>query len=171
MDTLVLNANYEVMKVVNWTDAIVSVFLDKVDVIEEYDEYIKTPNLKIKKPAVVRYKNLIRKKHSPLRFSRNNIYARDNYTCIYCGDIPTHKRLTVDHVLPRSRGGISSWYNCVACCITCNIKKADRTPKEAGFVLLNEPKPPTQPQAFILMLRQKVKIIPDIWKNYCSYIL
>lgn len=79
-----------------------------------------------------------------LPFSRENIYARDKHICQYCGKEFEPKELTLDHVFPKSRGGDTSWDNIVACCKACNQFKADRTPEEAGLVLLNKPKKPEQ---------------------------
>lgn len=164
--TLVLNASYEVMKIVNWKRAVTWFFLDKVDIIEEYDNHILTPSIMMKIPAVVKYRKLIKPKYRSLKFSRTNIYARDNFTCQYCTRKLTQAKLTLDHIIPKSRGGPSSWTNCVACCIDCNVKKADRTPKEAGIRLIHEPRQPTQAEAFALALRLKTVTIPESWKKY-----
>lgn len=166
MQTLVLNASYEVMKIVNWKKAVTWFFLDKVDIIEEYDENILTPSIAMKIPAVVKYRKLIRPKYRALKFSRINIYARDNYLCQYCVKKFAQPKLTLDHVIPKSRGGPSSWTNCVSCCVPCNVKKADRTPKEANMKLLQEPKQPNQAEAFALAMKVKATTIPDVWKNY-----
>lgn len=76
-------------------------------------------------------------------FSRKNIFKRDRYTCQYCGKQPGPEELTIDHVLPRSRGGIGSWENCLLACVACNKKKADKTPEEAGMPPRKVPKKPT----------------------------
>jgi 5-methylcytosine-specific restriction endonuclease McrA len=166
VQTLVLNASYEVMKIVNWRKAVRWFFLDKVDVIEEYSEYILTPSLQMKIPAVVKYRKLIKPKYRALKFSRINVYARDGFTCQYCARKFARPKLTLDHVIPKSRGGPSSWINCVACCTDCNVKKADKTPKEAGLKLLHEPRQPNQIEAFALAMRLKAVTIPEAWKNY-----
>lgn len=166
MQTLVLNASYEVMKIVDWKRAVTWFFLDKVDIIEEYNQNIRTPSIEMKIPAVVKYRKLIKPKYRALKFSRINIYARDSFMCQYCTRKITQSKLTLDHVIPRSRGGPSSWTNCVACCIECNVRKADRTPKEANMKLLQEPRQPTQTEAFALAIRLKTITIPDAWKNY-----
>jgi 5-methylcytosine-specific restriction endonuclease McrA len=76
-------------------------------------------------------------------FSRRNIFKRDRYTCIYCGSQPGTEELTIDHVLPKSRGGLSSWENCVLACVECNKRKADRTPDQAKMPLRKQPKKPS----------------------------
>lgn len=166
MQTLVLNASYEVMKIVNWKKAVTWYFLDKVDIIEEYSDNIRTPSIEMKVPAVVKYKKLIKPKYRSLKFSRTNVYARDNFMCQYCTRNCIKSKITLDHVIPRSRGGPSSWLNCVACCVECNVKKADKTPKEAGMRLLQEPRQPNQMEAFALSVRVKAVTIPDVWRNY-----
>lgn len=167
MDTLVLNANYDVMKIVKWQKAITWIFLGKVDVIEEYGEYVNSPSIKLKKPAVVRFNRMIKAKYKVPRFSREHIYARDRYTCLYCGVKLTYSQLTLDHIIPRSRGGKSTWTNCASCCIGCNVRKANKTPKEANMELLLQPYHPNPNEAFLLSLRAKLDNAPEIWKNYC----
>lgn len=166
MQTLVLNASYEVMKVVSWKRAVCWYFLDKVDIIEEYDQNIRTPSIKMKIPAVVKYKKLIKPKYRALKFSRINIYARDNFICQYCVRRFIRTKLTLDHVIPKSRGGPSSWINCVTCCEECNVRKADKTPKEANMRLIAEPRQPSQTEAVALAMKLKTITIPDVWKNY-----
>jgi 5-methylcytosine-specific restriction endonuclease McrA len=80
---------------------------------------------------------------STVTFSRRNIFKRDRYTCQYCGTQPGSEELTIDHVLPRSQGGMSSWQNCVLACVECNKRKADRTPEQAGMPLRRRPARPT----------------------------
>jgi len=166
LQTLVLNASYEVMKIVSWKKAVTWYFLEKVDIIEEYEQNILCASIEMKVPAVVKYKKLIKPKYRMLKFSRTNIYARDNFLCQYCTRKVAQSKLTLDHVIPKSRGGPSSWINCVACCTNCNVKKADRTPREAGMKLLQEPRQPNQTEAFALAIRVKTISIPEVWKNY-----
>src|SRR6185295_14741718 len=91
----------------------------------------------------VRLRKAFRRFAKPVKFSRVNIYARDEYRCQYCGTKCTIDRLTYDHVVPRSRGGKTSWENIVSCCYACNAKKANRTPAEARMHLLSTPGRPT----------------------------
>lgn len=81
----------------------------------------------------------------PVSFTRRNVYRRDGFECSYCGKAPRHADLTIDHVVPRSRGGGTSWKNCVAACVRCNARKADRTPDQAGMPLRREPFVPRWP--------------------------
>jgi len=100
-----------------------------------------------------------------LVFSRNNIFRRDHYTCQYCGSKPGVSELTIDHVVPKSRGGKSSWTNCVLSCITCNRKKANKTPTEARMVLK---KNPVKPNWSPMLVLRKVKNTPKTWQKFVS---
>lgn len=105
--TLVLSQGYEPVKIVSWQRAITLLFLGKVEVIEEYDRNIKSTSMVIKIPAVVRLLGAFRRHKKPVKFSRVNIYARDHYKCQYCGKKASLTELTYDHVVPRSRGGLT----------------------------------------------------------------
>lgn len=166
MQTLVLNATSEVMKIVDWKRAVTWFFLNKIDIIEEYENNILTPSLKMKIPSVVKFKNLIKQRHRPVKFTKINIYIRDKYCCQYCAKKMAPKMATLDHLLPRSRGGKSSWLNCVACCKKCNTKKADQTPQEANMKLTKEPWLPSQREVLSMFIESNVVIIPNEWKNY-----
>ena len=106
------------------------------------DQYIHTPNFRILVPEVILLTGFNRMPPRTVKFNRRNIYMRDHYTCQYCGVQPGGDELTIDHVVPRAQGGISSWTNCVLACVACNKRKADRTPAQAGFRLR---KPPVRP--------------------------
>ena len=109
---------------------------------------VRTVKLEIKVPEVIvltRYKGMPRQR---LVFTRRNLFKRDNFTCQYCGERPGTSELTIDHILPRSRGGMSSWDNCVLACVACNHRKADRTPMEIGWALLKKPIEPTWAPTF-----------------------
>ena len=106
------------------------------------DEVIASANMVFRIPEIIvlsRYERLPKPK---VHFSRRTLYKRDGMTCQYCGSKPGSEELTIDHVLPRSKGGATTWENCALACSTCNRRKADRTPKEAGMKLLKEPKKP-----------------------------
>lgn len=130
--TLLLNANFEPisilpLSVISWEQAVKLIFLEKVLVIEEYDDWVlhSAGGRSIKVPAVCVTKEYFNSKKA-VRFTRRNLYLRDLYTCQYCAETFATKDLTVDHVLPRAAGGKTSWTNCVAACLDCNAKKADR---------------------------------------------
>jgi 5-methylcytosine-specific restriction endonuclease McrA len=162
--TLLLTQGYEPLKVISWQRAITLYMLDKVDVVEEYDAKIRSVSYVVSVPAVVRLRAAFRRHVKPVKFSRVNIYARDNHRCQYCGTKCTIAELTYDHVVPRSRGGATSWDNIVSCCYTCNAKKANRTPVEAKMRLLATPVRPTWMPA--VQIRVSAKSVPDAWRDY-----
>lgn len=162
--TLVLSQNFEPIKIVSWQRAITLLFLGKVEVIEEYDRNIKTTSLVIKVPSVVRLLNAFRRHRKPTKFSRINIYGRDNYSCQYCGAKKPIVELTYDHVVPRAQGGKTIWSNIVTACTTCNTKKGNRTPEQAGMKLRRAPVQPTA--APVLVVTVSKESVPDAWRDY-----
>jgi 5-methylcytosine-specific restriction endonuclease McrA len=162
--TLVLSQSYEPVNIVSWKQAITLLFLGKAEVIEEYDRNIKTTSIVLKIPAVVRLLSAFRRHKKPVKFSRINIYGRDKYTCQYCGVKKSIGDLTYDHVVPRAQGGKTTWTNIVTCCESCNRRKANRTPEQAGMRLL---KMPMQPSATpVLVVAVSRESVPDAWRDY-----
>lgn len=162
--TLVLNQGYQPVDIVPWHDAITALFLGKVEVIEEYDREVRSTYLVIKVPAVVRLLKKIRHRSKPVKFSRVNIYGRDDYRCQYCGVRQAMHELTYDHVVPRSRGGKTNWENIVTACSPCNEKKANRTPEQAGMRLKKRPVQPVDvPTVLIQVSRESA---PAAWRDY-----
>ncbi len=162
--TLVLDQGYAPVEVVPWQRAVQLLFLNKVEVIEEYDRDIRSTYLVIKIPAVVRLLRKFRRVRKPVKFSRVNIYGRDNYTCQYCGDRRMMSGLTYDHVIPRAQGGTTTWTNIVTACSDCNTKKGGRTPVQAKMRLRQ---PPTQPKdlpAVVIAISRAS--VPDAWRDY-----
>lgn len=162
--TLVLDQSYSPVKVVPWWRAIQLLTLGKVEVIEEYDREVRSTYLVMKVPAVVRLLRAFRRHRKPVKFSRINIYARDGYKCQYCGARKRTDDLTYDHVLPRSRGGRTAWDNIVTSCSGCNLKKADRTPAEAGMRLRREPSQPVDVPAVLIQVSRDSA--PEAWRDY-----
>jgi 5-methylcytosine-specific restriction endonuclease McrA len=162
--TLLLSQGYEPVKIIPWQRAMTLLALDKVDVVEEYDADIRSTSLMVKVPAVIRLRKAFRRHAKPVKFSRVNIYARDGYRCQYCGSKCTIDQLTYDHVVPRSRGGRTTWDNIVSCCYLCNSNKANRTPSEAGMTLRSTPARPTWIPA--VQIRVSARSIPDAWRDY-----
>jgi 5-methylcytosine-specific restriction endonuclease McrA len=142
--TLLLNAGFEPMIVVSWKRAFTLVFQGKVEILEEYSSAIHTVTRHYKVPAVIRMLRWVNlKKQVPaIRFSRTNVYARDEYRCQYCCMVFSEKDLTLDHVIPVVRGGKKTWENIVTACIQCNQRKGHRSVDESGFKLLKIPKRP-----------------------------
>jgi len=143
LQTLVLNADYRPLSynplsLWSWKDAFTALFLDRVTLVASYDVEARSPSRSLRVPSVVALKSSMTLARSPA-FTRYNIYLRDTFSCQYCGLRLPSGGLTFDHVVPRSRGGLSSWENVVAACSPCNLRKANRTPAEAEMPLLNEP--------------------------------
>jgi 5-methylcytosine-specific restriction endonuclease McrA len=136
MKVLALSSNYEPLGTIPWEKAINLLFLDKVMAVGEYDEEIRSPSICMKIPSVVVYKNNRWRKINSVRFSRNNVWIRDEGKCQYCGDKVHIKNFTLDHVNPKASGGKTMWTNVVTCCYICNQKKGDKTLKQAGMQLL-----------------------------------
>ena len=162
--TLVLTQGYRPHVVVTWQKAVTLWFLGKVEVLEEYDNDIRSISLVIKIPAVVRLLRAFRRHARPVKFSRVNIYARDNYKCQYCGKKALISELTYDHVVPRAHGGLTEWTNIVTCCYLCNRKKGGRTPSEASMRLLAQPAQPNWVPA--VAIRISLRSVPDAWQDY-----
>lgn len=162
--TLLLSQGYEPIKVISWQRAITLLSLGKVEVIEEYDAEIRAVSLVIKIPAVVRLLRAFRRHAKPVKFSRINIYARDGYKCQYCGAKCAIHELTYDHVVPRAKGGRTTWENIVTCCYPCNYAKGNRTPTEASMALRSVP---TRPQWVpAVTIRVSTRSVPDAWRDY-----
>jgi len=139
--SLVLNYSYEPLQFCSAKRAIIMVFNGRAEFIESDGYVVRSPTATFKLPAVIRVLNLVkRSRRKEVAFSKKNILRRDNFTCQYCGSNNTS--LTVDHILPKSRGGKSIWNNVVVACKPCNLKKANQTPSEKGMKLQKEPSKP-----------------------------
>jgi 5-methylcytosine-specific restriction endonuclease McrA len=162
--TLLLTQGYEPIQIISWQRAITLLALAKVDVVEEYAEEIHAVSMVMQVPAVVRLRKSFPRRAKLVKFSRVNIYARDNYRCQYCGKKAPINDLTYDHVLPRSQGGLTEWTNIVSCCYLCNRKKGGRTPNEAGMKLLAAPTQPNWVPA--VAIRISLRSVPEAWRDY-----
>jgi 5-methylcytosine-specific restriction endonuclease McrA len=167
---LFLDNDWQPLRVEPWTRAVTDMFLGKVEVIEySRDRMIRAVSRELPMPAVVRVLRRFRRDRQAIRFSRVNIYARDAFTCQYCGQRQVTEELTFDHVVPRCAGGNTTWENIVTCCVPCNRAKANRTPAQAGMHLLRRPmKPRYLPVVTVLMGRRQV---PDEWRPYWNVTL
>jgi 5-methylcytosine-specific restriction endonuclease McrA len=174
--TLVLNQGYEPVRVVNWQRAITMVHLDKAAVLSEYKQEVHSAFEAYPVPAVIWLRRNVmwlgrraRKPPPDVKFTRFYVYARDQWTCQYCGEKFRASELTFDHVIPRAQGGRTSWENIVTACQPCNQLKGDRTPQEAGMKLLKKPRQPRYLPA-LLVKSLSEKSIPDQWHDYISWI-
>jgi 5-methylcytosine-specific restriction endonuclease McrA len=144
MRTLILNAGYEPMQLVSWQRAICLVMSDKAEIVAEYGRSIRTVAKLFPMPSVVRLKTYLRtnRQFAIIRCSRKNIILRDGSRCQYCGVVCKTGKITIDHVIPRAKGGRTSWENVVAACQSCNHRKGDRLAEHTGMVLLRKPRRP-----------------------------
>jgi 5-methylcytosine-specific restriction endonuclease McrA len=152
---------------ISWQRAITLFFSGKVEVLEEYaDREIRSVTFAIKIPAVVRFLRALRGQRTRIRFSRENVYTRDSGKCQYCGTRVARPEATYDHVMPRSKGGQTTWENIVIACLGCNQKKGGRTPEQAGMKLLSKPvRPKRLPDSFRMTFAWK-KGMPEPWRNW-----
>jgi 5-methylcytosine-specific restriction endonuclease McrA len=137
---LVLNATYEPLSVVSVKRAVVLLLKEKAELIEAAEARLRAENFSLPLPLVIRLVYFVKiPRRMSLPVTRRTVLARDHYTCQYCGLAPVRQMLTLDHVLPRSRGGKTTWENVVTACQKCNGRKGNRTPDEARMTLLTEP--------------------------------
>jgi 5-methylcytosine-specific restriction endonuclease McrA len=139
MKALLLDSSYYPVQIIDWKRAMILLFTDRAEVVEHHQNLeVNSTNETFKLPKVMRLYGSF-KNFSRVKFNRSNIFYRDKHQCQYCGDKFKDAELTFDHVMPKSRGGLTSWNNIVACCMICNNKKAARTPEEWGKKLMKVP--------------------------------
>ena len=164
---LVLNADYRPLSYYPlslwpWQEAVKAAFLDRVDIVAEYDAVVRSQRSEIRIPSVVVLKEFV-KPQKRVAFTRFNLFLRDAFCCQYCG---ARGDLTFDHVLPRSRGGITSWENVVAACSPCNLRKGNRTLKQVGFHLATRPRMPSAEEMQAHGRRFPPNHLHESWMDY-----
>ena len=143
-DVLVLNASYEPLRLVSVRRAMILLLQEKAELVEATAQRLRAQGMAFAVPLVVRLVRYVAiPRHRQLPCSRRGVLARDRETCQYCGAQPGRAHLTIDHVLPRALGGSTSWENVVAACASCNHRKANRTPEQAGMALAGVPRRPS----------------------------
>ncbi len=158
---LILNQNYEPLSVITARKAVILLFLGKAEIIEKYDHLrIRSISTSLPFPSIVRLSHYVRIPRKGVILSRRNILKRDSFTCQYCGT--PGGQLTVDHIIPRKRGGKDTWENLVCACVQCNNKKGDRSPEQAGMKLLSTPRKPS----YLFFIYQDIKTMDERWKPY-----
>jgi 5-methylcytosine-specific restriction endonuclease McrA len=189
-EVLVLNSDYEPLNVCNLRRAIILVYLGKADILHARDEELAMAGLieavtaemdggMVRKPArtvlasvdgetiaapsVVKLRHHVKRPLPELKLSRRSVFARDNYTCQYCGS--QGKDLTIDHVVPKRHGGGMQWENLVACCRRCNTKKGDKAPEKVGMKLMRQPRRPRY-TPYISLNKYVAGSKHVIWRDY-----
>ena len=164
--TLVLNVAYQAIEKVHWTRAFTKVYQGRARAIEYYDEIVRSPNDEFFIPAVIVCTEFATVPKRRTQFSKKLVYARDKWLCQYCREKlivgkNRYNSATIDHVLPKSRGGKSTFINCVASCEPCNGRKANKTPDEARMKLIKQPRKP-----YIHPLKGKIRVPEPEWETY-----
>ncbi len=157
---LVLNQGYEPLMVINAKRAIVLVIKEKVKMLEKYNESIRSVRASFDLPSVIRLNFYVHLRYKDIILNRRNILKRDNFTCQYCKK--STSPLTLDHVLPKNKGGSESWENLVAACTRCNTRKGDTLLKHLGMKLIKKPRKPSK----LFHLQTYVNKHQDNWKQY-----
>jgi len=144
---LVLNADFRPLSYFPlslwcWQDAVKAVFLERVNIVSEYDRTVHSPSFEMRLPSVISLKDYVHLDRRPA-FTRFNVFLRDRFTCQYCSRDNPSEELTFDHLMPRSRGGRTTWTNVITACQSCNLRKGSRLPRECGMSPLRQPYQPS----------------------------
>jgi 5-methylcytosine-specific restriction endonuclease McrA len=159
---LVLNQDYRPLTVCTVQRAFLLVFLQKAELVSQaVNGALKTVTKSYPAPAVVRLYSYVNLPYKGVVLTRNNIFKRDGFECQYCGD---SRNLTLDHMMPKARGGKSTWFNLVTACKTCNTKKGEFTPEEMGMMIKRKPYKPS----YIVFLRDFSGNLMDEWIPYLA---
>jgi 5-methylcytosine-specific restriction endonuclease McrA len=167
---LVLNADfrplsYYPLSLWSWQDAVKAVFLDRVSIVALYDRIVHSPSVAMRLPSVIALKDYVQADRNPA-FTRFNVFLRDGFACQYCNKKRTTPELTFDHLIPRCRGGRTTWTNVVTACSSCNLRKGSHRPHEVG---MHPRHPPYQPSAFELQERGRAfppNFLHHSWRDY-----
>ena len=157
---LLLNNSYEPIQIIGGKKAVIMLLLDKVDLIEKTNSFIRSEKLKLNFPSVIKLKTYVFIKIKNIPLTRKNIINRDNNTCQYCGS--KSKKMTIDHVIPKDKNGKDSWSNLVSACSRCNLKKGNNLLSQINMDLLSEPKKPSH----IYHMQKLVNNDNKLWKPY-----
>jgi len=167
---LVLNADfrplsYYPLSLWSWQEALKAVFLDRVNIISEYDRVVHSPSREVRLPSVISLKEYVQATRRPA-FTRFNVFLRDRFTCQYCGEVSAAEDLTFDHVVPRSRGGRTTWENVVAACAACNLRKGNQLPHICGMVPRLRPVQPSAHQLHENGRRFPPNFLHESWRDF-----
>ncbi|WP_297370903.1 HNH endonuclease [Acidocella sp.] len=167
---LVLNADFRPLSYFplstwTWQDAVKAVFLDRVSVLSEYDQVVRSPSFSMRLPSVIALRDFVPAARTPA-FTRFNVFLRDSFSCQYCSTRRATQELTFDHVIPRAKGGRTSWENVVTACGPCNLRKGSKLPRECGMIPRQTPRRPT---SFELQDRGRhfpPNYLHESWRDY-----
>ncbi len=160
---LVLNQSYEPLNVCRVRRAVVLIYQNKAEMLENGSGFIHSTSAEFPIPSVIRLASMVKRPyHVSRKLTRLEIFRRDEYTCQYCGR--KTRQLTLDHVIPRYRGGQHTWENIVSACAACNRRKAGKTPEEARMRLIHQPAPPRGNGLFFIQARYSE--IRREWQKY-----
>jgi 5-methylcytosine-specific restriction endonuclease McrA len=167
---LVLNADYRPLSYFplslwQWQDALKAAFMDRVDIVSEYDRVVRSPSIEVRLPSVVALRQYVPLSRRPA-FTRFNVFLRDRFNCQYCSTGRPVEDLTFDHVVPRSRGGRTVWSNVVTACTSCNLLKANMLPKECGLHPRQAPFAPTTHQLHEAGRAFPPRYLHESWRDY-----
>jgi len=152
LPVLVLNQSYEPMNICRVRRAVVLLYQNKAEMLENGSGFIHSADAEFPVPSVIRLASMIKRPHRSVRkLTRLEVFKRDQYVCQYCGK--ESRPLTLDHIIPRYRGGEHTWENVVSACVPCNRRKAGRTPPEAGMRLIRQPSKPRDNGLFYIPAR------------------
>jgi 5-methylcytosine-specific restriction endonuclease McrA len=164
-EVLVLNNNYQPLNITNVRRAISLLFMGKAQTVQTDSKVYHAERVALPMPTVVRLNHYVRRPLPRLHVSRKSIFARDGHTCQYCG--AQKVALTLDHVIPKDKGGHTDWDNLVCCCTKCNSKKGNQAPHEAGMTLLRRPRRPKF-IPYISYTKFLAALRNPHWKQYLS---
>jgi 5-methylcytosine-specific restriction endonuclease McrA len=157
---LVLNADFSAITVCTVPKAFLLVYLNKAELLKGDDKArLRTVSVSYPLPSVIKLHEYVKVPYKGVVLNRQNVFKRDGNECVYCGK---NRNLTLDHVIPKSRGGRTNWANLVAACKSCNGRKGDNTPEEAGMPLIKKPFKPT----FVMFLRNFSGKVGENWAPY-----
>ena len=157
---LLLNQSYQPLMTLGAKRAIVLSFTEKVEVLERYTDKVRSVNLSIFMPSVIRLRDYVRFNNKKIPLNRKNILKRDNHICQYCDSKSNF--MTIDHIIPKDKGGRDSWENLVAACVPCNTKKGNKLLKDTSMFLSRKPKSPS----FLFNIQSDLSHSQDSWKPY-----
>ena len=157
---LLLNHNYEPMGIISAKKAVILYYMQKVEIVERHDVNLYSVHFVIPLPSVIRLLYFVRIPFKRVDLTRHNILRRDGYRCQYCGTSKTP--LTIDHVIPKTKGGQDTWENLVCACVKCNNKKGNRSPEQMNMALLTQPKRPNH----LFFIQRFAHANESSWKPY-----